>query len=304
MRRLHALQKIVGRTATIRQRSHSTAESVNEFRHNLATDEWVVFSAARRGRPKQTSNYPKTEQLSGLAEHDADCPFCAGNEAQTPPETYAVHRCSRTSDSSSPWLLRVVPNKYPAVSPFGSAHLPLSADLPRESDDYQLGERVEAVGFHEVLIESPQHNLPLALAPPEQVEAVVRAFRSRGQAMLESDTTLRHIMYFKNSGTKAGASLHHPHSQIVGLPIVPVEVVTRQRHAREWRLRYQQNVFEHTLLTTLRQRAEAADGRHRVVLESEHFLCFVPFAALSPQVAWRSEPSGLFWHLGAARSAP
>ena len=108
--------------------------------------------------------------------------------------------------------------------------------------------------------------------------------------MQASDATLRHIMYFKNSGAKAGASLLHPHSQIVALPIVPVEVAQRQRHARQWFIRYQKSIFQHTLDTTLKQRDEArrvgGGGSHRVVLEDEHFVCFIPFAALSPYTLW------------------
>ena len=118
--------------------------------------------------------------------------------------------------------------------------------------------------------------------------------------MIRSDATLRHVMYFKNSGLKAGASLLHPHSQILGLPIVPNEVVRRQRHAREWFLRFGRNVFQHTIDETLRERdvAEAArrasgdgdgDGNglaHRVVLENEHCVCFVPFATLAPFSLW------------------
>ena len=72
--------------------------------------------------------------------------------------------------------------------------------------------------------------------------------------MQASDATLRHIMYFKNSGAKAGASLLHPHSQILGLPIVPNEVARRQRWAREWFLRFGRNVFQHTIDLTLRER--------------------------------------------------
>ena len=185
--------------------------------------------------------------------------------------------------------MRVVPNKYPAVSTAPStAHAPI-ADAhrgPTGLNPWFSMKRVDAVGFHEVLIESasgsaqtrtcclvtlcadpnlllhlqhtvqthsaslpptvpsptatrpstltalqPSHNVPTALASVKHVQGVVRALRDRGRSMLDSDATLRHIMYFKNSGLKAGASLLHPHSQILGLPIVPNDVVRRQRHA-------------------------------------------------------------------------
>jgi galactose-1-phosphate uridylyltransferase len=317
---------------------------INEFRHNLATDEWVVFSAARRSRPTQyaSSSQVSAPRLSDLPAHDETCPFCKGNEQLTPPATL-TRLLPGTAEDDNEWTLRVVPNKFPAVAPSGTAAQRAPNWRENASDPNQLltVERVEAVGFHEVLIESPQHNVPTALASPEQVEGLVRALRSRGRSMIASDPTLRHIMYFKNSGLKAGASLLHPHSQILGLPIVPNEVVRRQRHAREWFLRFQRNVFELTIEQTLRERDEAlaaaawatsgggevlaaaeaaAAGRaaaaaaaggwaaeppdvaaaaaareaaargeppkHRVLLENEHLVCFVPFAALSPFSLW------------------
>ena len=259
----------------------------NEFRHNLATDEWVVFSSARRERPRQLGAYPQPAQSSSdLPAHDDSCPFCAGNERLTPRPVLTDR-----GDDDGPWRLRVVPNKYPAVSPYHAYTIQRSlqvGDMPTESDSYQLEESIDARGFHEVVIETPRHNLPTALAAPDDVERLVRAFRSRGRAMAatesQSQLQLRHLMYFKNSGTKAGASLLHPHSQILGLPIVPVEVAHRQRHAREWFLRFRRNVFQHTLEAAMRERD--AGGAHRVVRESDDFLTFVPFAALSPFCLW------------------
>ena len=252
----------------------------NEFRHNLCTDEWVVFSASRRGRPMQHQPMPKAVRISELPPHDDSCPFCAGNEALTPEPTMVV-------GDDSGWQLRVVPNKFPVVSSASSLQRhPDGEETMGESEltSHHFVERVDAVGFHEVIVETPAHNGALAIANVESVERLVYAFRERGRAMLASDPSLRHIMYFRNSGLKAGASLLHPHSQIIGLPIVPNEVVRRQRHAREWFLRTKRNVFEHTLEETLRERD--AGGSHRVVLEDEHFVCFVPYAALSPYQLW------------------
>mgnify|MGYP006133141167 CR=1 FL=1 len=276
-----------------------TGDQFNEFRHNLATGEWVVFSSGRRGRPQQMPAIRPAPPLSSLPAHDASCPFCRGNEHETPPATYTRH-----FEGSDRWRLRVVPNKFPAVMP-ASAHLEtddgrlhgsgVSHPAPNlvEANEARLAlESVAAVGFHEVLIETPEHNLPTALADVSNVECLVTAMRSRGREMVAADPTLRHIMYFKNSGPKAGASLMHPHSQIVALPIVPVEVAQRQRHARQWFLRFQRNVFEHTLETTMRQRdaaalaSESGGGKHRVVFEHDDFVCFVPFAALSPCTLW------------------
>jgi UDPglucose--hexose-1-phosphate uridylyltransferase len=203
-------------------------------------------------------------------------------------------------DPAGEWRLRVVPNLYPAVTSPLASHGSAAATI-EDVDHVDRAQwslkRVPAMGFHEVIIEGPHHNVPLALAPTESVESVVMALRTRGREMIAADSSLRHIMYFKNSGLKAGASLLHPHSQVIGLPILPNEVARRQRHAREWYRRFQRNVFEVTIEETLRERdqagAEAADhfdaadgtstGRpesgahkHRVVHEDRHFVCFVP----------------------------
>lgn len=267
------------RQATQRRLSDSVR---SEFRHNQATGEWVVFSAARRNRPQQHKAYRESMKVSKLLPHDQTCPFCRGNEHHTPPALLTEYEEAR----SDVWTLRVVPNKYPAVSSAAaeaSFHQLQRHNFSNRETSFHV-ERIDALGFHEVLVETPAHNMPTALASAHHVERLVHSLRERGRAMIEADPSLRHIMYFKNSGLKAGASLLHPHSQILGLPIVPNEVTRRQRHAREWYLRFQRNVFQHTIEEAERQRG--AGGKHRIVLENEHFLCFVPYAALSPFSLW------------------
>jgi len=200
---------------------------VNEFRHNLVTDDWVVFSSARRGRPRQVQPYAQRCNLTSLPSHDATCPFCLGNEHETPEATLTVNY-----PGTDKWRLRVVPNKFPvvtdsvvscdpSVSRGGGARREgalaigtrkhslaghegeeessrrptattrasdLSADLKASSklvdgDDYDVVDSVPAMGFHEVLIETPEHNLPTALMAPPQVEAIVQALQQRGRAM-------------------------------------------------------------------------------------------------------------------------
>ncbi|KAL1529469.1 hypothetical protein AB1Y20_000416 [Prymnesium parvum] len=271
--------RVARRFMCAQHRGHGKSVRLNEFRHNLATDEWVVFSAARQNRPRQvTQKWQADERLSEMPEHVSSCPFCPGNEHLTPPPLL-----TNMDEAGRDWRLRIVPNKYPVVT-LSRESLGSVNDNPRESDSYLMEEHVNAFGFHEVVVETSKHNLPLSLADPQTVEHLVHAFKRRGLAMMEMDSSLRHVMYFKNSGGRAGASMQHPHSQIVGLPIVPAEVAHRQRHAREWYLRFQKNVFQYTLDETARQRDQG--GMHRVVVEDDHFMCFVPYAALSPFSLW------------------
>jgi len=197
---------------------------VNEFRHNLVTDDWVVFSSARRGRPRQVQPVSDRCNLTSLPSHDATCPFCLGNEHETPEATLTMNY-----PGTDKWRLRVVPNKFPVVTDSvvscdphvsrgsggrregalaigtrkhslaghegeeESSRRPGASDPGAEDsgassklvdgDDYDVVDSVPAMGFHEVLIETPEHNLPTALMAPPQVEAIVQALQRRGRAM-------------------------------------------------------------------------------------------------------------------------
>jgi len=255
----------------IARASATGARAKSTFRLNAATGEWVVFAQGRRNRPKQTStDMKKRHKPSEQPAHDDKCPFCAGNEAQTPPSWMEL------KDSSGKWELRVIDNKFPAVVPVESLSQPL--DLSVLADDVALNNEIPAVGKHEVIIESPAHNGVLALAGLPSVERLCHAWRERGRAM-QSIESIRHIMFFKNSGGSAGASLMHPHSQVVGLPIVPDMVYARQRYARQWMTTHDQSVFAQMAT----QELAAAE---RVIDESHDFMAIVPYAAISPFTVW------------------
>jgi UDPglucose--hexose-1-phosphate uridylyltransferase len=125
------------------------------------------------------------------SEDEEACPFCPGNEAMTPPEIL------RETSSENAWALRVVPNRYPIVGGTG-----------------------QLKGRHEVIIESPRHDLPPSLWSAAHLERVFDAYSTRLLSLSEQPE-LRSILPFKNYGRFGGESISHPHSQIVGLPVVP-----------------------------------------------------------------------------------
>jgi UDPglucose--hexose-1-phosphate uridylyltransferase len=137
---------------------------------------------------------------------------------------------------------------------------------------------VNGVGLHEVLVESPRHDLTTALFSVEHVQGILEAYDHRFRAFY-ADPRVRHVIIFKNHGAEAGASQQHPHSQIVGIPIVPGQVVERLGHARR--------VFAETgrcLACALV--AEEQEHGGRIVAENAHFIAFIPYAALSPYHLW------------------
>src|SRR5262249_911915 len=139
----------------------------------------------------------------------AQCPFCPGHEELTPPEVLAYRRDGQHPNGTG-WDLRVVPNKFPALKVEGA--------LDRRGEG--MFDRMNGIGAHEVIVETPDHDKTLASMSEPEVERVLWAFRER-VIDLKQDRRLRYILLFKNHGAPAGATLEHAHSQLIALPIVP-----------------------------------------------------------------------------------
>ncbi|MCS7192515.1 MAG: galactose-1-phosphate uridylyltransferase [Armatimonadetes bacterium] len=231
-----------------------------ELRQDYATKEWVIIATERAKRPHDFLK--GRPEPTPLPSYDPKCPFCPGNEYMTPPETFAIR--DGTLPDASGWLVRVVPNKFPALIPNGR---------PRRSRS-GLYLRMEGIGHHEVVIESPEHDKTLALLSQSQVEGVAKAYRSRYQA-LNANPANELVLIFRNQGEKAGTSLIHPHSQIVATPIVPVPIrrvlYEAERHYDAMGRCVFCDILEHEL-----------DCGERIVCENQHFVAFVPYAARVP----------------------
>jgi UDPglucose--hexose-1-phosphate uridylyltransferase len=241
-----------------------------ELRQNIATKEWVIVAPVRAKRPQELAS-PTRPLTSEHPAWEATCPFCPGNEE---PELELM----RIPDRGS-WQVRVLQNKFPVLQREGE----------RKSIQEGLYRRVSGVGHHEVLIESPRHNTCLALGSPEHVSRILKVCRDRGQ-VIGADSRIEHIIFFKNHGPRAGTTLAHPHAQIVGLPVVPYDIRARTYEARRFFYDTGECVYCQLWADTFQ------DGG-RIVVESEHFVAFVPYAAGSPFHTWvvprRHEPSFL-----------
>ncbi|KAL3933486.1 MAG: hypothetical protein SGPRY_000257 [Prymnesium sp.] len=143
---------------------------------------------------------------------------------------------------------------------------------------------LDAVGSHEVLIETPKHNSVMALDETSRVERLVRAWRDRGRQLIDENSWVQHMLYFKNQGTVGGASLLHPHSQLVALPVVPEQVQRSQGHAFEWYHEHHESVWAQMVAEEMELMEES--DTHRIVDYNEKFVALVPFAALSPYSMW------------------
>src|SRR5262249_30684731 len=148
---------------------------------------WVIIAPDRAQRPVAAA--PEPEPPSG------PCPFCEGQEVETPHEILA-RRAAGTRPDAPGWRVRGVPNKFPALHGQGAMH------VHRDG----LCETRSALGSHEVIIECPQHETSLAALSEENLREVLAVYRER-LVELKTDANLVHGTVFKNSGAAAGASL-------------------------------------------------------------------------------------------------
>jgi UDPglucose--hexose-1-phosphate uridylyltransferase len=231
---------------------------MSELRLNLITREWVVIAPERAKRPDTFNTKPENTLPES---YDADCPFCPGHEAGSPDE---IMRIPETGQ----WQIRVVPNKFSC----------LSVDTKKQSTS--KGEKLNVAGYgrHEVVIESASHNLYIAHMPLHAINNLIQTYKSRFQAIYQ-DEDIEHVIIFKNHGEAAGTSLQHPHSQIIGTPITPMQFTDRLDAARS----YFKDTGKCLMCAMLSE--ELTDGR-RIVLDTKHFTTFIPYAALSPFHTW------------------
>jgi len=225
-----------------------------ELRLNLIAREWVVVA---RERAKKPGEFRQRVERRYRPEFLDSCPFCPGNEGKTPPEVMRL-------PSDGAWKIRVTPNKYATFDPGGE----------RERFNEGVKHRVSGVGRHEVIIESPRHDLTLALCGEDEVREILGVYHARFIDAF-TDHRIKHVIVFKNHGAASGTTIAHPHTQLVGSPVVPFQIRNRVDEA----MRFFDNTGECMVCSILRD--ELRDGS-RVIIESAHFVSFVPYAALSP----------------------
>lgn len=228
-----------------------------ELRQDPLTESWVVIAAERGKRPSDFA-------APAPASRGGACPFCFGNERMTPPEVLAYR------DGSEPdtpgWSVRVIPNKFPALSPEVER---------REPEGFGPYLEMPASGGHEVLIESPKHDSTLGSHDVEQVGLILRAIKERLIAYKAAGRT-EYVQVFKNSGHAAGASLEHTHFQIIALPLVPVLVKREmEKLGGDGRACKLCGILGYE-----------SGRKERVVEETAEFLTYCPFASRFPYETW------------------
>jgi len=231
-----------------------------ELRKDPITGRWVIIATDRAKRPNDFLRQPVTSRTQLV------CPFCPGNEPKTPPEVLA-YRDSGGRDEPG-WRVRAFPNKFPVLGIHG--------DLNRQGEG--MYDKMNGIGAHEVIVETPDHLATLGEMPERQIEEMLWAFRDRIND-LKRDRRFRYILLFKNHGEAAGASLEHPHSQLIALPVIPKRV---KEEVDGSRLFY--DLKERCIYCDI-IRHETSAGT-RLVMETDRFTVLEPYAPRFPFETW------------------
>jgi len=231
-----------------------------ELRRDPILGRWNIIATERASRPSDFKH-------ERTAPHGGFCPFDYGNEDKTPPEVLA-YRDSNTAPDTPGWRVRVVSNKFPALR------------IEGEIDKKGVGmyDRMQGIGAHEVIIETPEHVVTPTGLPPEHFAEVLMAYRERLNDLM-GDPRFKFGIVFKNVGSAAGASLEHTHSQLIVTPIVPNVISRELRGALEYYNFRGRCIF----CDIVRQEREHGT---RVVIDEPDFIVFEPFASRFPFETW------------------
>lgn len=227
-----------------------------EVRKHYFLDEYCIIATERARRPSDFVKERKTATPS-------KCPFCPGNEEMTPPATaaykYIGDELMILSDGEQRvkgWVARCFPNLYPAVSPLRRG---------------EVGNVFPAYGYHEVIVESPEHDKHPSDFSDEEARFMLRVYLDRVRDHWKRDG-IRYVSLFRNYGQEAGASLSHPHSQMISIQFLPKNL--------EGELRSFGTHCPYCMIVEDEEKSE------RMIEKNPHWVAFAPFCSISPFEVW------------------
>jgi UDPglucose--hexose-1-phosphate uridylyltransferase len=262
---------------------------MSETRYDWLADRWVIFAPRRNNRPDEFATAGQIEPSTPAN----NCPFCSGNEGLTPGAVFTLPpQRARKQRQSQPWLVRVVPNKYPALNRLQNVPgLPQSLSdlnaefmqqpIEREADDNDtnsdesiLFRRRTIRGAHEVIVESPDHVASMSSLDDRHTYFVFDAYRQRLNYW-RAHNALHYAVIFKNVGYDAGASIYHTHSQLIAANFVPPDVLRSCQRMQQYHSIYDRGYFRDVLDHEL-------EYGERIIARTRNFVVLSPFASHLP----------------------
>lgn len=229
----------------------------SELRMDLVSQDWVVIATGRAKRPEMF----KREKRARKAAPKSKCPFCKISKQEEP--VLVFNRGEQTSwgQADRSWTTIVVPNKFPAFLPSPSLE---------ERMEGKFYKRMKAVGFHEVVI-TKDHKKALGQLSVERVKEVFEAYQQRYLA-LQGERFVNYISIFHNHGSEAGASVAHPHSQIITSPLIDSDLKKALLNGKKYFQKYKKCIY-------CEMNKWETKVKERLVFENKDFLVLCPFAS-------------------------
>lgn len=224
---------------------------LNEFREDLVSGEWVLFAT---GRAKRSGTRP---ELIPVAEPKEICPF------EDLEKSGNVILATYPNRDKTDWFAKVVKNKFPAV--LEGRPGPIRSEGPF----YTL----EARGKHEIIV-FRDHDRTLAEYSSEELADIFKIYQERYAAMLDHGN-MKYVLIFHNQGPRAGATIYHPHSQMISIPILPPDVRRSIRGSAKFYGENHMKVYD-VMIDWEKTQAK------RIVYENKHFIAFCPFVSKTP----------------------
>ena len=228
---------------------------MGEIRKDYFLDRYVIISPERAKRPHDFQVHPM--------EHVKSTPFTPGNEHQLPMDEHQQPIILHEYPQGPDWRLRVVPNLFAITRPEGQAQL-LTNDLYTWANNY---------GYHEIVIEGQQDNRPFADLGPELIAEAIRIAIDRVKLM-QAKQNIEYVAYFKNERPEAGASISHPHSQVIATAIIPPFITRLTQAFSQLRKQYG--------FSPLYKVLDYERGGPRIIAETKYFSMLCPYASRFP----------------------
>ncbi len=228
-------------------------KNISELRRDIVSGTWVAFATGREYRPNSHEAFPR---VSDNRDDPKDCPFCKHNIDKGQEECSLIYY-----DKNNEWTIKVFPNKFPIFSP-GEGSLDKRDEGPFEV--------MNGMGYHEVLV-AADHRKNFPDLKILQIAEVFNAYQERYLALMNK-RSVKYISIFKNYGKSAGASIVHPHSQIVAMPVIDPDVARSLRGSEKYFQTHKECVHC-VMLDWEKERGE------RIVYENDDFIVLCPFVS-------------------------
>ncbi|MBU1177545.1 MAG: galactose-1-phosphate uridylyltransferase [Patescibacteria group bacterium] len=226
----------------------------SELRMDLVSNDWVIIATGRSRRPESFSENNKKKTINSKK----NCPFCN--------EENIKEKIAKRDKEDGAWFVISIPNRYPALS--ASDELKERKQGPNRIMD--------GVGYHEVVITS-DHQRQMAQFTQKEMEMVVDLYQSRYLDLINKKF-IKYVSIFHNHGKKAGASVTHPHSQIMAIPIIDPDLRGSLEGAETFYRSQGKCVYCEMIEWEIKD-------KQRIVYENEKFIVLCPFAS---QVAFET----------------